>query len=179
VPRPGDAGAASEGADARGDLQGSRLTAVLADTNVILRLVVPRDPLAGVARLAIERLVTSGYSVCVSPQNLVEFWSVATRPAAANGLGLTVAQAAVDADRITDMFPMVEDVPSIHEHWRRLVESCGVIGRQAFDARLVAVMRVHDISHLLTFDVGGFRRFPGIAVLDPRDESCGGPAEPP
>ena len=114
----------------------------------------------------------------MSPQNLVEFWSVATRPAAANGLGLTVAQAAADVDRIADMFPIVEDVPLIHEHWRRLVESGGVIGRQAFDARLVAVMRVHDISHLLTFDVGGFRRFPGVVVLDPRDGNTEGPAEP-
>jgi predicted nucleic acid-binding protein len=142
-------------------------------------LVVPRDPLAAPARLAIERLVTSGCSVCVSPQNLVEFWSVATRPAVANGLGLTVVQAAADVDRIAAMFPVVEDVPSIHEHWRRLVESRGVIGRQAFDARLVAVMRAHEISHLLTFDVGGFRRYPGIVVLDPRDGNTEGPAEPP
>ena len=37
------------------------------------------------------------------------------------------------------------------------------------DARLVAAIRVHGVNQLLTFNVGDFRRYIGIAVLSPDD----------
>jgi hypothetical protein len=35
------------------------------------------------------------------------------------------------------------------------------------------MMRVHDISHLLTFDGTDFMTFPGIIVADPQDVVSG------
>jgi predicted nucleic acid-binding protein len=35
------------------------------------------------------------------------------------------------------------------------------------DAHLVAVMQVYSVAHILTFNTGHFKRFPGITVLDP------------
>jgi predicted nucleic acid-binding protein len=52
--------------------------------------------------------------------------------------------------------------------WRRIVEACGVSGRQAHDARLAAVMLAHGVSHILTFNVEDFRRYPGIVVVSPQ-----------
>jgi hypothetical protein len=37
------------------------------------------------------------------------------------------------------------------------------------DARLVAVMRVHSLTHILTFNTTDFIRYPAITVVHPRD----------
>ncbi|MFN0165414.1 MAG: hypothetical protein ACKV22_03200 [Bryobacteraceae bacterium] len=55
---------------------------VLADTNILLRLVDPADPEYSLVRSAAEWFIERGDEVCFVPQNLVEFWNVCTRPAA-------------------------------------------------------------------------------------------------
>jgi len=42
-----------------------------------------------------------------------------------------------------------------------------VFGNKVQDARLVAIMNVHHVSHLLTFNTGDFSRYPGFTVIDP------------
>jgi hypothetical protein len=44
------------------------------------------------AHRALQALTLAGTPLCIAPQNLIEFWVVATRPLAANGLELTPAQ---------------------------------------------------------------------------------------
>ena len=90
-----------------------------------------------------------------------------TRPAAANGLGLSVAQANAKLGRLKGLFPFLADSPAVYMEWERLVISQNITGRNAHDARLVAAMAVHGITHLLTFNGTDFARFPGITVLDP------------
>ena len=72
---------------------------ILLDTNLLTRMTRSRDPQSGVARTAIQTLLGRGERLIVVPQNLYEFWAVATRPpgpppAGRNGLGMTPAQAA-------------------------------------------------------------------------------------
>ena len=71
---------------------------ILLDTNLLTRMTRSHDPQSGVARAAIQTLLGRGERLIVVPQNLYEFWAVATRPpgpppAGANGLGMTVSQA--------------------------------------------------------------------------------------
>lgn len=58
---------------------------------------------------------------------------------------------------------------AIYTEWRKLVSSYGVSGKTSHDARLVAAMKVHGVTHVLTFNVEDFRRFEGIQVLHPND----------
>ena len=66
----------------------------LVDTNILTRLIVLKDPLSQPARAAIDKLQQDRAGLLVAPQNLIEFWAVATRPVSANGLGLSVERAA-------------------------------------------------------------------------------------
>jgi len=43
-----------------------------------------------------------------------------------------------------------------------------VKGKTAHDARLVAAMVWHDLTHLLKFNAADFVRFPGIEVFTPQ-----------
>jgi hypothetical protein len=63
--------------------------AYLIDTSVLARLANVDDLSYPAAFHAVTELHRRGEVLHIAPQNLVEFRSVATRPAAVNGLGLT------------------------------------------------------------------------------------------
>ena len=66
---------------------------VLLDSNILTRLAQHTHPMHATARDAVAALRQGGDTLFIVPQNLYEFWVVATRPIAANGLGLTAAEA--------------------------------------------------------------------------------------
>ncbi len=103
----------------------------------------------------------------VIAQNLIEFWAVATRPIADNGLGITVAQAAQELTKLKTLFGILPDTADILPQWEQLVVKHQVLGKQVHDTRLVAAMKVHNVTHLLTFNTSDFKRYDGITVVNP------------
>ncbi len=138
-----------------------------ADTNILLRMSDRTSPSFSVTRRAVSQIRRSGGAIFIVPQNLVEFWAVATRPVAVNGLGLSPIQADRAVRRIERSFPLLPDKPEIHLYWRALVMNHAVSGRQVHDARLVAAMLAHGVSHLLTFNIADFRRYTAITATSP------------
>jgi len=139
--------------------------AVLLDTNVLLRLAQPHHPSAHVAARALRALRIGGETLHITQQNIVEFWAVATRPIAANGLGFSTEQATAEVDALKRLFALLPELP-IQGAWERLVTDHRVSGKNAHDARLVAAMVVHGIQSILTFNVQDFLRYGEIRVLD-------------
>jgi predicted nucleic acid-binding protein len=80
---------------------------------------------------------------------------------------MTAAQAAAELAALRRFFLVLTYTPDVLEAWQRLVIAQNVTGKQAHDAHLVAVMQVHAITTILTFNGSDFARFPGIHVLDP------------
>ena len=143
--------------------------AYLADTNLLLRGAEQGHPMQEDALQAIATLVRRGEAVHLVPQNLFEFWAVATRPKDRNGLGLTAAEAEAELVRLEMQFPVLPDSGQIYQEWRRLVSAYGVVGVRAHDVRLVAAMVVHGVTHILTFNGDDFRSFREITVVHPRE----------
>jgi predicted nucleic acid-binding protein len=145
--------------------------AYLIDTTILARLANASDAQHAVAVRAVLELHRRGEVLHVTPQVLVEFRNVATRPVAANGLGLPSVDAEAQAATFEARFPLLAETPDIYPAWKALVGALGVIGKQVHDARLVAVCHVHGVTHLLTFNVPHFARMagfgPGVVVVDP------------
>ncbi len=80
-------------------------------------------------------------------QNLIEFWTVATRPAEANGLGLSPPAARTEIERLERFFTVLRETPALYPAWKRLVFEYQVSGKPTYDARLVAAMHVHGRIH--------------------------------
>jgi predicted nucleic acid-binding protein len=85
----------------------------LADTNVVFRRILASDPLHAVVKAAVDVILLRSETIYVTPQNLLEFRALATRPLAANGLGMTPAQASLEAQRIEALFPLAAELPAI------------------------------------------------------------------
>lgn len=140
---------------------------MLVDTSVLIRTLQPHHPLYPVADRAIRLLPEHGEALFIVAQNLIELWTVATRPLGENGLGMTAAQAAAELDRIKGMFLFLPETAAIYPAWESLVIQHQVVGKSTHDARLVAAMQAHGITAILTFDKAGFSRYPGVNVIHP------------
>lgn len=115
------------------------------------------------------RIVARGDVLCVTSQNLIECWAVCTRPVENNGLGLPPALAFRVLSRIETAAVRLAEDDSAYTEWRNLVTTHAVSGKKSHDARLVAAMKVHGVTHVLTFNGDDFRRFDGIQVIHPKD----------
>ncbi len=143
------------------------MAAYLLDTSVGVRQVHRESPMHAVAVAGTAALVADGHTLHLTPQVLIEFWTVATRPAGVNGLGWEPALVKAEVDALLERFRMLEDTPAVFEHWLALVASRRIRGKRTHDTRLVAVMQAHGIHHVLTFNVDDFAGFEGITVVAP------------
>jgi predicted nucleic acid-binding protein len=69
-------------------------------------------------------------------------------------------------ERITTVLP---DLPSVLDHWKKLVVQHRVQGVQVHDTRLVAMMDAYGINHLMTLNPSDFQRFVHITAVTPED----------
>lgn len=144
------------------------MTAYLLDTNIPLPSVQREAPHHSIAVEAL-RPCLQGNNVFITAQNLIEFWSVASCPTDANGLGWSVKTVRQEIERLQAQFPLLEDSAEVFAYWLQLVSAYRVIGRRVHDARLVAAMLTHGVTHLLTFNREDFRQFAMITVVTPTD----------
>ncbi len=140
---------------------------VALDTNILTRAAQPAHSSHKDTLDALEVLKKQGEDLCIVPQNLYEFWVVATRPLAANGLAMSIVEAEAELASIKKLFRFLNDTPAVYEEGERLVLRHAVSGKNAHDARIVAAMFVHGITRLLTFNADDFKRFSDIVVLTP------------
>lgn len=142
----------------------------LVDTNVLLRTLITDDPQYQVVQEAIAILRRSREQLFIAPQNLIELWNVVTRPSDKNGLGLSPIEAQAEVTRLKQLFILLPDSHRTFGEWERLAFTYQVSGTKVHDTRLVAFMMVHELTHIVTFNVKDFRRFnEEIVVRSPKD----------
>jgi predicted nucleic acid-binding protein len=142
----------------------------LLDTNVLLRAVNESHPQHQVAQRSVAALATRGDLLCITPQVIIEFWSVASRPTESNGgFGWDAARLRDEVQSLLDQFPLVEDGPRVFREWVRLTALYSISGKVVHDARLVAVIQASGLSGLVTFNTTDFKRYAGLEVIHPAD----------
>ena len=141
----------------------------LLDTNIILRAVQPAAPTHNIAVEAVATILDNADNIFITPQVLIEFWAVATRPVDSNGLGWSPALVEAEIQQIQNQFPTLDDNPDVFLNWLQLVKQHAVHGKNVHDARLTAVMQTYGLTHLLTFNVADFQRYPAIMVVNPAE----------
>ncbi len=140
----------------------------LVDTNVILRIADSASAQHSVAVEAIANLLLHNDELYVAPQVLTEFWVVASRPTDVNGLGWSVDDVELALADFLKKFRVLTETQDLFPEWHRLVVQYRVVGKQAHDTRLVAIMNTNGINHLLTFNANNFRAYT-VTVVTPRN----------
>ena len=143
-------------------------TAYLVDSNVLLRWVKPDDRDYPLVVSAIDTILQAEAVLCYTSQNVAEFWNTCTRPIQRNGYGLSPQETDRRCRIFEDALRLLPDSLAVHQEWRKLLVAHDVSGVQVHDARLVAVVRVHGIKRILTFNDKDFARYPDVKAVHPR-----------
>jgi predicted nucleic acid-binding protein len=152
--------------------------AYLLDTGILLRLVDDRDPQHISVQQGVRELIRRKEDLLITTQNIAEFCSVATRPVANNGLGISPADAfSLLEQDIEPICAILDERATLAGELKRLVVQYSVVGKQVHDARLVAMMLTWQIDNILTLNERNFLRFvpEGIAVVSPASLISPGP----
>lgn len=94
---------------------------MLIDTNALLRFLQTNDKARPVVLRAVSHLQLAGEDIVIVPQNLYEFWVVATRPTRVNGFGWTAAECETRIAELKQVFDLLPDPPGLYDAWQRLV----------------------------------------------------------
>jgi predicted nucleic acid-binding protein len=143
------------------------IASCLVDTNILLRISRRSDPQYKLVDSVLAQLALAGTALHFTHQNIAELWNAMTRPVHRNGFGLTVTEAEREVRVIESGMSLLPDSEAVYQEWRRIVVQHAVSGVQVHDARLVAAMHVHGVSHILTLNVTDFSRYSGITVTHP------------
>jgi predicted nucleic acid-binding protein len=133
--------------------------ATLIDTNILVRTLNPDDPQYQMAANALAKLRMESELLCIAPQNLIEFWAVATRSPDRNGLGMTGEEAESEITILRRLFSLLPYTPEVLDIWQSLVVRHKVSGKQTHDAHLAAIMHAHSVQNILTFNATDFQSF--------------------
>lgn len=139
------------------------------DTNVLLRLSHRSHPQHNLIIESMRRLATREIEFCFTSQNLGEFWNVSTRPSDRNGFGLSVEETAPRFQTIVGTMTLLPEVEEVFQAWLRLLQLHEVRGTEVHDAHLAAVLEVHHVARLLTFNGRDFKRFSNLIPVHPQD----------
>ena len=110
---------------------------ILVDTNVLLCLAQPNNPMYKSAANAIAVLLERQEDVVVALQNVAEFWNVATRPADKNGLGFSIEEAQTEIAQLygceaqADIGVLPLELPIYQNHSTEVTDTF-VLHKQAF-----------------------------------------------
>ena len=142
---------------------------ILLDTNIVLRLYKTDLPMHIVVRQAIPILKELNYEICIVPQNIYEFWAVASRPIEANGLNWDNQLINAEIDFLVNRFCLLIESSNVYMNWLKLVTKYDIKGKKAHDTRLVASMLANGISKVLTFNTVDFKIYSEIEAINPMD----------
>lgn len=137
----------------------------LPDANILVYSSLPDSPfhVAAVARL--DEATAAG-EMWTSRQVLREYLSVMTRPGTADPMPAVVDVVANVAEFLR-RFRIAEDGPAVTTELLALLTTISCQGKQVHDANIVATMRAHALTHVLTHNLKDFNRFAGLITVVP------------
>ncbi len=138
---------------------------VFVDTNILLIATDGGREGHKEARTLIAKAARAGVHLAFSGQVQREYLVVATRSPDLNGLGMTASDALSNVEAFLSRIALCEESEPVSERLREIVREHGVCGKRVHDANIVATMRAHGVSVLLTENPTDFQTFRDIRLV--------------
>lgn len=141
---------------------------ILLDTNVLVYGYFAEDPRHAACRALLDRAQDADAGFCVAPQNLVEFFSIATSPKRVTK-ARTSAEAAALLDELLALpgLTLLAVPPDVVDRWLRMIREHSAKGPKVFDLQLAATMLGNGVGILYTYNLADFQSIPGIQATPP------------
>ena len=143
--------------------------AVFIDTNLLIYATSDQSPYQSRSVEIINRLIQDGIPCAISPQIIREYLVVFTR-----GLSPTDPARSAALNNIhtfLEVFFLLEENQQTVARLSAIVADRKTGGKQIHDANIVAVMQVHGVKRLLTYNLDDFKAYSQwIDIMDPNGE---------
>jgi predicted nucleic acid-binding protein len=137
---------------------------VFLDSNVLVYSAVPSSPFHAAATKALADLRAAGVVLCISRQILREYTAVLSGKLVPP---IPMPTVVADVRYYLGAFRILEDGAAVTGELLNLLTAVAVGGKQVHDANIVATMRAHGVSRLLTHNVVDFNRFAAVITVEP------------
>jgi predicted nucleic acid-binding protein len=138
---------------------------VFADTNIFLIATDRGRRGHQEARMVLGKARRAGIHLTCSGQVLREYLVVATRAPENNGLGLRPTVALANVEAFLAHVAFHEETEDVAVQLREIIRAGEVTGKRIHDANIVATLRAHGLSILLTENAADFKGFPDIRLV--------------
>ncbi len=139
---------------------------LLVDTNVLLSATDRSRTEHVRAHQLFGRCRSAGVHPTWCGQIMREYLVVATRPIAANGLGLSLIDALENVTRLRRRLVLLDETEQVSLKLLELVRDSETTGKRIHDANLAAVALTHGVTAIVTLDADGFGAYRGVKVLN-------------
>lgn len=141
---------------------------ILLDTNILVYAHNSDSELNEVARRLMLDAVDGRFDACITPQNLLEFFSVITNPKRVERpLDSKIAQQIMlnywHSQKIHKIYPS----NSIFIRLTQLVQEMKITKTEIFDCHLYVTMEENNVFEIYTKDIHHFSKFKDLKVIDP------------
>jgi predicted nucleic acid-binding protein len=113
----------------------------------------------------LEEAFTGAYRLFACGQVFREYVVVATRPLEENGMGLSPSEAYENIKTFQRVIQVLDESSDSLKELMKLMKKYDLKGKRIHDANLVAVMHVHGLVHLKTWNPKDFGPFADIALI--------------
>ena len=140
----------------------------LVDTNVLVYALYGTSEHHSASRALLDRAQSGETALCVSPQNLAEFFNVVTNPRRVDEP--RTCQEALDVVEQTLSMPGMSllAIPTdVVPRWIVLARLHPTTRGGVFDHQLAATMLANGVTRIYTYNQSHFRHFEEIEVLTP------------
>ena len=138
---------------------------ILLDTNILTTAKQPERPQYNQVTNQVLQYIQQKEELIICPQNLYEFYVVATRPLAQNGFGFSSDYAMNELQDLQNTYSFLNDPPDLFIHWQGIIQQYNTAGKKAHDAKLVAFMNGHGIKQIYTLNAEDFNRYSDIITV--------------
>lgn len=137
---------------------------LLVDTNVLLEATDDRRPHHAEA----QTLLAERPGLVLAAQVVREYLAVATRPVAANGLGMPMANALANVSEFRRRIRLLPEERPILPTFLALIERVTCAGKRVHDAHIVATALAHRVRTIVSLNRDDLAGFIGeVAVVSP------------
>src|SRR5664280_1806826 len=139
--------------------------AIFLDTSLIVAATVEVHPSHAASAAFVDKAVSDGADLCISPQICREFLVVLTRqPVSDRIFGLDEALGALEV--WTTDCRLLDESHAVLEELLSLVQRYQVRGKQVHDCNIVATMRANGVKRLATRNAADFKRYAELIEID-------------
>ncbi|MDO5619416.1 type II toxin-antitoxin system VapC family toxin [Kocuria sp.] len=140
---------------------------VVVDTNV---LITATSRARTAHREALDLLNFDTRRLAITSQIMREYLATATRPAEANGLGMSGAFAVENLDQLLEDMVLLPENSASASRLKHMIQRENAQGKQVHDANVVAVALEHGANAIVTANIRHFQRFSDLIAIEPLRE---------